>query len=145
MKKQRLGNKGFTLGELIVVFAIVLIVGVLMWPFIHKSCERTDNIICTNNLRKLGWALYVYAREHEGKFPAAIKTLYDEHYLADVRVADCPATRGMGTPEEPDYIYTAGLSVRAPSLGTLVRDKSINHPGGGKNVLYVNGVVGRKE
>lgn len=134
-------KKGFTLGEVMVVLAVVLIVGVLMSPFIKYSNERLGKINCANNLRKIGRALYIYAREHDGKFPPTMKTLYDEQYLADPRLMDCPASKDEGTVESPDYIYTAGLSVRSLSQAPLVRDKSTNHPDGGKNVLFINGAV----
>jgi prepilin-type N-terminal cleavage/methylation domain-containing protein len=134
-------KKGFTLGEVMVVLAIVLIVGALMWPFIRHSNERLGNIACANNLRKIGRALYIYAREHEGRFPPTMRALYDEQYLADTRLMDCPASKTIGTVESPDYIYTAGLSVRSPSQDPLVTDKAANHPGGGKNFLFVNGAV----
>jgi competence protein ComGC len=134
-------KKGFTLGEVMVVLAIVIIAGLLMSPFIKYSNERLGKINCANNLRKIGRALYIYAREHDGKFPPAMRTLYDEQYLADPRLMDCPASKTEGTVESPDYIYTAGLSARSPSQDPLVWDKSANHPGGGKNVLFVNGAV----
>ena len=143
---KKITNNGFTLGELLLVFVVILLIGGLMLPFIryiHKSMEQT---ICANNLRETGLALYIYAREHEGKFPPTLKTLYDEQYLADGNLMDCPASKeSIGTPQNPDYIYTAGLSVKDSSLGILVRDKTKNHPYGGKNILYVNGTVIWKE
>ena len=141
MKKRGLGNKGFTIGELVVVFVIVLVIAVLMLPVIQYSSRKMDRTMCANNLRQTGLALYIYAKEHGGKFPPVLKTLYDEHYLADRRLMDCPASKSIGTPESPDYIYTAGLSVKDPSLTILVRDKAKNHPSEGKNVLCVNGAV----
>ncbi len=141
MKKWDIGSKGFTISELVLVLVIALVVGGLMLPFIRYNARRMDKTACANNLRQVGLALYIYAKEHEGRFPPTLKALYDERYLADRRLMDCPASRDTGTPESPDYIYTAGLSVRDPSLTALVRDKARNHPRGGKNILYVNGAV----
>ncbi|MBD3426957.1 MAG: hypothetical protein GF409_06985 [Candidatus Omnitrophica bacterium] len=134
-------HKGFTLGEVMMVLAIVILVTALMWPFISYSNQRLAKITCSNNLRKIGRALYIYAIEHEGQFPPAIKTLYDEEYLADERLMDCPASKAQGTTSSSDYIYTAGLTVRSPSRATLLRDKQTSHTGGGMNVLFVNGAV----
>ena len=135
-------NKGFTIGELVMVFAIVIIIGAAMWPLVRKSHRDMEKVVCANNLRELGLAMYIYAREHEGQFPPEIKTLYDEQYLADPRFTDCPASKTVGTPDNPDYIYTSGLSVRDRSLKSLVRDKAKNHyPEEGENVLYLNGTV----
>jgi type II secretory pathway pseudopilin PulG len=145
MRKKGIGNKGFTISELVLVLVIVLVVGGLMMPFIQYNIRRMEKTMCANNLRQAGLALYIYAKEHEGRFPPALGTLYSEHYLADERLMDCPASREIGTPGSPDYIYTTGLSVRDPSLTILVRDKARNHPRGGKNILYVNGTVAWKE
>lgn len=141
MKKAQKASKGFTLGELLLVFAVVLIISASMIPIIRYNNRKMERTVCANNLHQIGLALYIYARENEGQFPPALKVLYDEQYLADKRLMDCPASREIGTPGSPDYIYTAGLSVRSPSLEPLVRDKSKNHPRAGANVLYVNGEV----
>ena len=139
------GAKGFTLGELLLVFLIAVIIGAIMLPFIRYSQGRMDKIVCANNLREVGLAMYIYAREHEGRFPQTLQALYDEHYLADKKLMDCPGSVSVGTPEEPDYVYTTGLTVRDPSLEVLVRDKEKNHREGGRNVLYVNGEVTWRE
>jgi competence protein ComGC len=141
MIKRNLGNRGFTIGELLVVFAIVAAMVVLMIPVINYVNARTDKVMCINNIRAVGLALYIYAREHDGKFPESVKTLYDEKYLADRRFTDCPASKHVGTPEDPDYVYTGGLDVRSPSKEILLRDKEENHSSGKKNVLYVNGLT----
>ena len=124
-----------------VVFAVVAAMVVVMLPVINHVKARTDKVMCMNNVRAIGLALYIYAREHDGKFPESIKTLYDEKYLADRRFTDCPATKTIGTPENPDYIYTSGLDARSPSTDILVRDRENNHISGKKNVLYVNGLT----
>ncbi|MDP8299483.1 MAG: type II secretion system protein [Candidatus Tantalella remota] len=136
-----MGRKGFTISELLVVFTIVIIIGCVLAPFVQYSRHRMDKITCTNNLRELGLGLYIYAREHAGEFPTSMQTLYDEDYLADKSLMDCPGTGIEGTPEASDYIYTAGLSVRGPSLEILVKDKGKNHLNAGRNVLLVNGTV----
>ena len=145
MKRAAIKNAGFTIGELVIVFVIVSAMVLVSLPFLRQVSARRDNVVCANNLRELGLALYIYAREHDGKFPPKLKTLYEERYLADERLMDCPATRKTGTLEDPDYIYTAGLSAKMPSEEALLRDKSKNHPGKGKNVLYLNGAVVREE
>lgn len=141
MKLLRYGQKGFTISELIIVFAVVLVICIPMVPFIAKNRNRLDKVICANNVRELGLAMYIYAREHEGKFPATIRTLYEEQYLSDTKLLDCPASKVVGTLDSPDYAYTPGLSVRSPSQEPLLRDGAKNHPDGGRNTLYVNGNV----
>lgn len=139
---KRLTNKGFTLGELLVVFALVASMIVLMFPVIKYVKTRTDKVMCMNNIRAIGLAMHIYAKEHEGRFPGDIKELYNKKYLADRRFADCPASKKVGTPGNPDYIYISGMDVKGPSTKILVRDKEDNHSSGGRNVLYINGLTG---
>lgn len=141
MKTRKPGQRGFTLGELLIVITIVLLISVPMIPFIIQNQAKLDKVTCANNLREAGLALYIYAREHNGQFPPSIKTLYDEKYISDPKLLDCPATSATGTLDNPEYVYTPGLTVKSPSLEPLLQDKTKNHPRGGKNALYVNGNV----
>jgi competence protein ComGC len=141
MGKMMAGRRGFTIGELVIVFVIVSAMILVSLPIIKRVSARRDKIICANNLRELGLALYIYAREHEGKFPSSLKTLYDERYLSDKKLLDCPSTANIGTVEDPDYFYAPDLSVKDPSDKPLVWGKVRNHSGRGKNVLYLKGTV----
>ena len=143
--KRITGQKGSIITEIVMIIMILVIVGGLTIPFVFESRKRTRRVICGGNLRQTGKALYIYAREHDGFFPPTLKTLYDEHYLEDKTLMDCPSSEDAGSPSIPDYIYTAGLSVRSPSRECLVRDKIKNHRKVGKNILYVDGSVVWKE
>lgn len=141
MVKKISKNKGFTISELIMVFAIVIVVAILMQPFVRGSRRENEKVLCANNLRELGLALYIYARENEGKFPSTLKTLYGEEFLSDEEFLRCPAVRGREASGASDYIYTAGMTVMSPSVTPLVMDRAKNHEKWGKNILYVNGSV----
>jgi len=137
----KLNKKGFTIGELVVVIAIVFMVVLLAQPFVVWIHNRADQGKCSNNLRELGKALYVYAKEHQGKFPEDIKILYEKQYISDIMLTDCPATKRKGTTEELEYTYTPGLSVYDTSTLSLLEDSEGNHPDGERNVLRVSGEV----
>ena len=134
-------NRGFTIGELTAVLLIVFGVIFLLKPFTMRIKAESDRIECANNLRELGKAMYIYAREHQGKFPDTIKTLYEKEYLSDKTVLNCPAAKQKGTPDDPEYTYNPNQSMESPSGNILVSDKEGNHPGKMKNVVYVNGKV----
>ena len=138
-------NKGFTLVELMFVFMAVAFVFVLMVPIIRTVHDYKTRSMCADNVRQIGRAMYIYAQEHDGKFPPDMETLYSEKYLTNEDFLDCPANQDKGNLKKPDFFYTGGLSVNSPSLAPLVRDKEGNHPTRGKNVLYVNGNVGWEE
>ncbi|MDD4957372.1 MAG: type II secretion system protein [Candidatus Omnitrophica bacterium] len=135
-------KKGFTISELVLVFAIVIGVVLLIMPVVMKTNERMDRIECANNMYQIGLALYIYAREHDGMFPKDLDTLYAEEYLSDKDLLACPASKRKGAGKaDQGYIYTGGLSVKDPFSIPLLQDKQDNHPNGGKNVLYVSGEV----
>ena len=136
-----LNNRGFTLSEILLVFVIALLIGLSMLPFIRHTRKKLVRTECANNLSEIGLGLYIYAREHDGKFPPTLKTLYEEQYLSDMTLLDCPASKNIGTFDSPDYLYTTGLSVKDPSLDSLVEDKEGNHSGHGGSVMRVNGTV----
>jgi len=138
---KRIDITGFTISELLLVFVVVCIIAASLFPVIRYSRDRMDRTVCTNNLREIGLALYIYAAEHGGIFPSSLKELYDEGYLSNERRADCPGSKNKGIPEKPDYIYTAGLSVKSPSESILVKDKAKNHKSGWNNVMEVNGAI----
>ena len=140
MRKGKANNRGFTIGELLIVLGIVLAVVFLLQPFVQQTTEKVDRAGCISNLRELGRAMFIYAREHHKQFPLTIKTLYEEEYLADAGILDCPATKKIGTLDDPEYIYTPGLSVTDPSEMELIKDFEGNHSGG-HSVLTVDGTV----
>lgn len=137
-------RKAFTISELVLVFFVVVIITSLMLPAINYNRRKLQTAVCANNLRKAGLALYIYAKEHDGRFPENLKTLYDEEYLSDKTLMDCPADKSSGVPENPDYLYTSGLSVRDASMAHLVEERAGSHGHGG-NILYVNGSVAWEE
>lgn len=116
----------------------------LFQPHIKTLTERKERMTCVNNLRAIGKALYVYAKENQKKFPSDIETLYKENYLADQTYLDCPATSKKGSLENPEYIYSTDLSVNDSSESILLKDAERNHTNG-ENVLTVSGHAFRRE
>ena len=134
-------RKGFTISELVTVLALVALVFALLTPAITLIHRRMLREGCADNLREMGTALYIYAREHEGRFPTELRELFAQKYLTDEDVLDCPASEHVGTLSDPDYFYTGGLSITSPSKAPLLRDKEGNHAGGRKNMLNVKGEI----
>ncbi len=134
-------SKGFTIGELAVVFAVAAVLILAFTPVIRHVNQRQVKVECDSNLKKVGVALYMYANRNDGRFPPSLKTLYEEKYLSDKTIMNCPASKTIGTIDDPDYAYVPDLSLKTADNQLLVYDKEGNHPGGGRNVLYLNGGI----
>ena len=84
----------FTLIELLVVIAIIAILASLLLPTLGRAKEKGRSITCLNNLRQLGFAVVLYAQDHNGLFPAR----RDDHRwptqlrptYQDLRILKCP-------------------------------------------------------
>ena len=80
-------KRGFTLIELLFVFMAVAFIVVLMVPVIKIVNDYKARSVCADNIRQIGLAIYIYAQEHQGKFPPDIATLYAKKYLTKSLVA----------------------------------------------------------
>lgn len=63
-------NKAFTLAELMVVTAIILLLGALLIPVVIGAYDGALRLACTNNLHQISMCCHHYAREHKGRLPA---------------------------------------------------------------------------
>lgn len=76
-KEDRLGSlpalsPAFTLVELLVVVAIILILSALSFPVINTVRNSANNAKCVGNLKMIGGGLLCYAAEHEGSLMPAM-------------------------------------------------------------------------
>lgn len=137
---QRFNNKGVTIMELAVVVCAFMLIIAALTPFVNMAKARSRRLGCAENLRKISLGLHGYAAEHNGAFPGALGELYPK-YVAGEHVLDCPATRRIGTNDNPDYKYRAGLSEEASPREIIAEDDSGNHGKGGGNLLRIDGSV----
>lgn len=133
-------NAGFTIVEFIIVIAVYALLTVALTPFVRMIKERASLINCGNNLRHIGLGLHLYAADHDESFPKDFGALYPD-YVKEVKIFDCPATAVIGTPENPEYRYQAGLTEASSSKAVIVEDLEASHKRSGANILRINGSV----
>src|SRR2546421_10087301 len=96
----------FSLLELLVVVAIVLLLTTMYWGSHSGDRAREQQAVCLKNLQKLYIAMEIYANEQNAKFPelAAARTsdealdLLVPKYTADTSVFICPGSKDLPLP-----------------------------------------------
>src|SRR5205809_588897 len=92
--------RGFTLIEMLVVMALIVILSVMLYGFGSASHQRTQKQLCSDNLLKVFLATQIYANDF-GKFPQMTRAQTSEtvldllvpRYTADTSIFICPGGR----------------------------------------------------
>jgi prepilin-type N-terminal cleavage/methylation domain-containing protein len=64
-------QRGFTLVEMLVVIAIIVVLMAILFPVFSRVRERARKMTCINNLSQLATALKRYQSDNSGRFPPA--------------------------------------------------------------------------
>ncbi len=70
--KSKRDRCGFTLIDLLLMIAVLLILGVILIPKISVRTSRSPPRTCTNNLKQVGLAFRIWADDHQYTFPQAL-------------------------------------------------------------------------
>ena len=62
-------RSGFTLLELLVVIALVVVVIAILLSYLNRARETADRVHCRKTLRAIGQALLLYANDNHGVYP----------------------------------------------------------------------------
>jgi prepilin-type N-terminal cleavage/methylation domain-containing protein len=132
-------NAAFSLIELLIVVAVLLIFTTMYWN--HGPSKRDRDIgSCGQNLEKIYLAMQIYARENADKYPVSTNALTAEdalaplvpHYTSDTGIFICPAVGGSSLPTgksfrdwKISYAYYMGHSATETDK-VLMSDEQIN-------------------
>lgn len=141
------GRTGFTLVELLVAISIIAILATLLLPTIAVAMEKSRRVVCSNNFKQCGFALYAYAADHDDRLPrvntnsntdadvyqmAGMPSLVTlmRPFLSDFKVLRCPTTRSVPIDDPRNTTATRRMSlVYWPHLSYGTSPNAFSSPG----------------
>lgn len=122
-------RRGFSLLEMLVAVAIILVLAALTVPAVGLMTSRAHSAKCVANLRGLGIGLNGYLADNNMVLPplVAARSNVTENvkaidntlngYVDDMRIFTCPADPGIATTTGTSYYWNSALS--GQSLASL--------------------------
>ncbi len=135
------GREAFSLVELLVVAAILLVLAGMYTGTSSRKRQRAAMVTCQNNLRRLFIGLQIYERENSGWFPrvpqasspAEALDLLIPKYTADTRIFTCPGSKDSELPSGESirksrisYAYYMGRRLSSTSE-VIVSDRQVDN------------------
>lgn len=116
VKADRQSSKGFTLIEMLVVMAIILILSLFLYPAALSALRKGQQVQCLSNLRQIGIAFQMYSLDGNQEFPYAKRHAYADDpdslvsrlssYIDNQKVWLCPSTEGVFRNQfQLSYVY----------------------------------------
>jgi type II secretory pathway pseudopilin PulG len=138
---QRQNATGFSLIELLITLALMIILTTMFFGFASAKHQRTQKELCANNLQKIYLALQIYANDFHGALPENTNAETSEDvldllvpkYSADTSIFICPGGRDSQIPSgeslrknKISYAYYMGWSLNTSTQVVLASDRQIN-------------------
>jgi type II secretory pathway pseudopilin PulG len=139
-KPRSLSPFAFSLVELLVTMALIIIIFVMLYGRSSRSFQHEQKKLCQENLHNIYVALQLYANDADGRFPATNGAVSSEQALAlllpkyttETAPFTCPGTKGSPLPEgvsfadrRISYAYYMGRRV-SDGAAPLLSDAQVN-------------------
>jgi prepilin-type processing-associated H-X9-DG protein len=130
----------FSLLELLITLALMVILTTMMYGFASAKHQRTQKQLCADNLQKIYLAMQIYANDFGGRLPQNTNAVTSEQvldelvprYTADTSIFICPGGRDSQIPSgEPlvkhkiSYAYYMGRRLDTPQ-NVLMSDRQVD-------------------
>jgi len=138
----------FTLVEILVVGAILLILAAIAWPFFDGARSRSASSRSVNNLKQWGTGILLYSSENDGRLPAALDLNTSNYRGWDFFVApymNLPLANEAGSSARPPESLTLHANMQPPRdpQGRSRRSYAMPREPGGAGIAAVGRNEGR--
>jgi type II secretory pathway pseudopilin PulG len=140
ISRPRRATAGFSLIEMCFTLLLIIFLSVSLYGFGSARHQRTQKLLCADNLQKIYLALQIYANDSRGALPQNTNAVTAEEgldalvprYTADTSIFICPGGRDAEIPSgEPlrnhkiSYAYFMGRRLDPPQ-NPLLSDRQVN-------------------
>lgn len=135
-----MNRRGFTLLEVVVVIAVVILLFGLLLPAISGAGAAARSVECLSNLRQLSQAAIAYANRAEGRYPVAVR--YESNGATVETIAWDWITRA-GQPPEPGPLWggieSPGKVLQCPQCADCRTNFADPYTGYNYNTTFIGG------
>ena len=140
LQRDERGPAAFSLVELFITLALMIVVFTMLYGFGSAKHQRTQKQLCHDNLQKIYLAMQIYANDFGGKLPQNTNAVTSEdvlgelvpRYTADTTIFICPGGRDAQfasgetlTKHRISYAYYMGQRLDS-SQDVLMSDRQVD-------------------
>ncbi|MGQ0627245.1 MAG: DUF1559 family PulG-like putative transporter [Phycisphaerales bacterium] len=109
-------TRAFTLADVSVSIAVIAVLLAILAPSLSMVREATRRVVCSSNVKQIGYGLVMFADDHRGNLPPS--------QFADKRSADSSAA-----PQHMQIVRIADIVQRWDGIGNLYGSSYLSAPG----------------